>query len=859
MKHATAILSSLLLVILAGVYVNQLDNTDESESRLRQKIIGKAEFELAKVIDPKTKEVPAERLTEAFEIAQERLKQKTPIAGITWDERGPNNVSGRTKSLLIDSRDPSGNTIWTGGVSGGLWTSTNGGQSWTIISDQFNNMSVTAIAQDPNDADIIYFGTGEGHSFTSFLKGNGIYRSTDGGITFAPIPFTVNNPDFEFINNLAIHSYNGTTHLYAATSSSDTSRGGLLFTQNGGTSWFIFKGNNSGTNDFACDVEITAPDPTNNNNSAIVAGFGGFGNELAVRNGGTTESDGTYISFDGGFTWFFDYTSTNNEGRMDIATSPTDPNIRYLFYESISSNLLPTIHGTAFIGGALSYLPISLPPQGWLDFDCNAPAQDITRGQDFYDLAIAVSPANPFRLIIGGVDLWGYERDPVTFANNWVQLTNWFGNCGLPFVHADQHFIRFENNNELYVCNDGGVWKSNNANSSFPTFNFRGNSLNITQFYACDIHPGNNTNQYITGSQDNGSPFFTSAGINSTIDVSSGDGGFCHIDQNNPLIQITSNTFQNYNVTTNGWASGVPALRANTTGGRFINPTDYDDNSKKLYCSNGAGNYTRWEDPSTLGSTLTTVTVNQFPNISDGAAWHVRVSPNVANRVYFGFGNGTVYRVNNAHTGTSRSAQAVFDLNLGAGHMISCIEIEEGNENHMLVTLSNFGVTSIYETFNGNTNNPTWRSVEGNLPDMPVRWALFNPNNTDQAFIATDLGIWSTTNLRVNADWDPTNVGLSNTRIDMIKYRPSDQQMVVATHGRGLFTSDDLGSSGNCPNNQVFSNESLSGTHEASNTIQLTDINLNGNTTLNAPEVILNPTFTVNSGTTLNITSDGCD
>ena len=64
-----------------------------------------------------------------------------------------------------------------------------------------------------------------------------------------------------------------------------------------------------------------------------------------------------------------------------------------------------------------------------------------------------------------------------------------------------------------------------------------------------------------------------------------------------------------------GHPSGGPALRANTSGGRFINPTDYDDDSKKLYCSNGTGNFTRWENPSTLGSTLTTVTVNQFPNI----------------------------------------------------------------------------------------------------------------------------------------------------------------------------------------------------------------------------------------------------
>ncbi|MFT6811377.1 MAG: hypothetical protein ACJA01_004625, partial [Saprospiraceae bacterium] len=111
---------------------------------------------------------------------------------------------------MIDSRDASGNIIWAGGASGGIWKCTNAGVNWTIISDQYNNMSVTSIVQDPNNANIIYFGTGEGHSFNNCIKGNGIYKSTDGSVNFSPISLTVNNPDFEFVNRLAIHSYNGT-------------------------------------------------------------------------------------------------------------------------------------------------------------------------------------------------------------------------------------------------------------------------------------------------------------------------------------------------------------------------------------------------------------------------------------------------------------------------------------------------------------------------------------------------------------------------------------------------------------------------------------------------------------------------
>jgi hypothetical protein len=219
-----------------------------------------------------------------------------------------------------------------------------------------------------------------------------------------------------------------------------------------------------------------------------------------------------------------------------------------------------------------------------------------------------------------------------------------------------------------------------------------------------------------------------------------------------------------------------------------------------------------------------------------------------------------VVKVDNANTGTSNTAQTVFNQQLGAGHVISCVEIEPGNENHMLITISNFDVTSVYERSNAIAAIPTWTAVEGNLPDIPVRWTIFNPNNSDQAFLATDLGVWSTTNLNGGStDWGPTNTGLSNTRIDMIKFRPSDNQMVVATHGRGLLTSDDLGSIGGSPNNLTFSNQTISGIQSARQSITLTNTTVANNTTVNAPNVTVQPTFTVNALTNFQIESDGCN
>ncbi|MDQ2771547.1 MAG: T9SS type A sorting domain-containing protein, partial [Bacteroidota bacterium] len=77
------------------------------------------------------------------------------------------------------------------------------------------------------------------------------------------------------------------------------------------------------------------------------------------------------------------------------------------------------------------------------------------------------------------------------------------------------------------------------------------------------------------------------------------------------------------------------------------------------------------------------------------------------------------------------------------------------------------------------------------LPDMPVRWALIDPHNPARAILATEMGVYCTELLNGNATvWTPANSTMVNTRIDMLRYRPGDQLVAAATHGRGLYTSD---------------------------------------------------------------------
>jgi PKD repeat protein len=118
---------------------------------------------------------------------------------------------------------------------------------------------------------------------------------------------------------------------------------------------------------------------------------------------------------------------------------------------------------------------------------------------------------------------------------------------------------------------------------------------------------------------------------------------------------------------------------------------------------------------------------------------------------------------------------------------ISCIEVG-ATENTLLVTYFNYGLTSVWMTTDGGT---TWVSKEGNLPDMPVRWALIHPTNPNEAILATELGVWATSNLLASSPtWVPSNSGLANVRVDMLQYRSSDKMVAAATYGRGLFTSN---------------------------------------------------------------------
>ncbi len=307
----------------------------------------------------------------------------------------------------------------------------------------------------------------------------------------------------------------------------------------------------------------------------------------------------------------------------------------------------------------------------------------------------------------------------------------------------------------------------------------------MTQFYAVAAENTSGMNYFLAGAQDNGTQQFTDAGGLSTNEVTGGDGAFCFIDQDDNNFQISS-FIRNVYFLLDESGNFVQDLSDDQNSGRFINPADYDNTANILYSAGNANELKRISGITTTPSSQETLSVS----IDNGQISAIRAEANTANRIFVGtgVGSGNVYRIDNANSATPTVTNITSNIT-SVGNNVSSIDIGS-NDNELIVTYSNFGAVSVWYTNDGGAN---WvnKDNDGSLPDMPVRWALFNPNNTQQVILATELGVWSTNNVTdSNPAWEQSSSNLANVRCDMLQYRDADRLVVVATHGRGVFTTN---------------------------------------------------------------------
>lgn len=727
-----------LLVLILGLTSltacqEQSSETNEKKSPKEKRIADalKDNFERTKDLD--LGYPPVERLTKAIEQTKKLQRQltltKNKFTKARFRERGPNNIGGRTRTMLIDKNDPTGRTVFAGGVSGGLFKTndiTAQNPNWQVIDDYLNNLSVGIIAQDPDNPNIMYTGTGE---LYARAVGYGIYKSVDAGATWESLVSTITgglSGSFQFVQD--IDFFDGV--LYAGT------HRGLYRSFDGGESWAV-----------------------------VLRGV--------VHEIHWTETGWIYVSIDqkllrsrtGALNSWEDLSTNSgfptNLARVEFDICKNDQNIIYLIgningsasniYKSFDQGLTWTNQGIPRSAGGES---------------------NFARGQGNYNLTIAVDPFDCNHVIVGGIDLY---ESRVGGNNSWRQLSHWSGGFGLPYVHADHHFVFFDREREgvSYYGNDGGVWRSTGSRI------FERNSgLNITQFYSGALHPDTFSNYILGGTQDNYSLQMNGNGISGARIVNGGDGMLCHIDQNEPQYQVVSSQFGNYVLTVDGGNSFGGGAFVN---GSFVNPSDYDNDANILYAQTFDADLARWPIPSVQVELVDIVG-------ADLAVSFVYADPSTLDRIYLGTFDGDIYRVDNANTGSSLEAVRLEPARRG---VVSSIAVQKNDPEHIIITYSNYGLgNSVMESRDGGAN---WVNVEGNLPDMPVRAVLFSPENAEQAIIGTEAGVWFTENLDgENTTWIPPmpGRGIPLVRTDDLQMRESDNIMLAATHGRGMFTSD---------------------------------------------------------------------
>ncbi|MFN9114048.1 MAG: WD40/YVTN/BNR-like repeat-containing protein, partial [Bacteroidota bacterium] len=295
-----------------------------------------------------------------------------------WTAMGPNTSAGGYSGLgrinAIAFHPTNSDIIWAGSPGGGLWKSTNGGATWNTGYDNFAVLGVSSILVTPSNPNIMYVATGDGDAGNT--RSIGVYKSTDGGATWAATGLTFTLASYKLIRKLLMDP-NDESHILAATSD------GLYRTTNSGTTWTKVVNANF------YDVEAQ---PGTSSNNFYASTYGGL-----------------YRSTDNGATWTLVQIITGS-GRIAIGVSAADPaTVVALCSKSSNGSFLGFYRST---NNGSSYSLQSSAPNllGW------SATGSGTGGQGSYDLVVTIDPTDANTVYIGGINIWKSTDAGVTWS-----------------------------------------------------------------------------------------------------------------------------------------------------------------------------------------------------------------------------------------------------------------------------------------------------------------------------------------------------------------------------------------------------------------------------------------------------------
>ncbi len=614
----------------------------------------------------------------AKEISSDRTENVwTSLGPDDWrNTTGWNPGIGRVNEIAVHPEDP--NTVFVGTPQGGLWKTTNLGQTWEPLTDFLPSLGVSGIVINPIDPEIIYIATGDAYASDSYATG--VYKSLDGGQTWEITSLSWEYIQFRKMRKMAINPLNPEVVLVATTQ-------GLYKTSDGGETWGLQQ-----AGDFY-DVKYKHRD-TSILYSITIGGF--------------------FLSEDGGktFNQITDGFTSSGINRIAMATTPANPDKVYILGGNSDDSGFHSFQ-VSNDGGKTFFTTLTrTSDNNMLGYALDGTSEG---GQSWYDLALAASPTDENLVFTGGVHIWYTPDGGYTFHN----LTNWYYPNSENYVHADIHYLGFWGD-RLYSGNDGGIFYTDNSGFRWTDIS---PGLNINQIYRMSSSV-TNPQMLATGSQDNGCNFFING---EWRHLNGGDGMEVGIDPENPNIVYVASQYGNIRRSTNGGAD-FQGIKPEGETGAWVTPYKISHTSPNIIYA-GFDNLWKTED---RGDEW--VKITNFPENGSGKINQIAVAKYDPSIVYFSRGSSLMKTVDGG-----ASFATISTSNLGSG-TISYVNVHPNDPQTVYITYG--GYTEGGKVFMSNNGGNTFFDITRNLPNIPVRCVTPVEGNNSAVYVGTQFGVF---------------------------------------------------------------------------------------------------------------------
>lgn len=688
---------------------------------------------------------------------------------------GPARMSGRI--ACIDGVNKDDRIVYVGAASGGVWKTTNGGTTFKPVFDKYNQ-SIGTITIDQHHPDTVWVGTGEVWVRNSVSVGDGIYKSTDGGDTWTRVGLEKT----ERIARIRVHPQHPDTVFVAAMGQlwGPNEDRGVYRTRDGGKTWekVLYVDVNTG----AADISIDPRNP-----DILYASMWDYRRKAwTFRSGGP--GSGFYRSTDGGSTWnkITQGLPTTTLGRIAIDISPVDPTIVYALVEAgEKKSALYRSHDRG-----LTWQEVNKTPT--------------VSERPFYFSLIVADPVDTNRVYKPGL-AFNFSKDMgKTFSSG--MMSSLGGG-----VHSDLHALWISplDNKLLYLGTDGGVYVSRDQGGTWNTIR----NIPVSQFYHVSVDMAKPYNVY-GGLQDNGSWFGPSAspgGINNHdwVNVNSGDGFYAFRDPLDPDIVYSQSQ-----------GGEVNRLYVSTQEAKTIRPYE-DATTEKLRFN--------WNTPVVFGAKSGAMYIGAqylYRSTDKGDTW-IRISPDLTTddpekqkqnesggvtvENTSAENHCTIITINESSLDEAVVWAGTDDGNLQVtrdggktwANVVKNVPDLPPNTWCSYVMPSRFNKATTYVTFDGHRGGDmkpyvykttdygqSWTSlVDANLP-IYCHVILQDLVNPSLLLLGTEFGLFVSINDGKN--WSQFTGNFPNVPVMDMVIHPRENDLVLATHGRGIFIIDDI-------------------------------------------------------------------